>query len=192
MFDLKYEEELRSVIRRDEWLMEVLRCVRDFDLPDWFVGAGAIRSLVWDHLHGYSNRTPVKDIDVVYFDIEDLSQERDKYIVEQLTAKLPDVPWEVTNQAAVHLWFEEYFGYSVSPLKSSEEAITTWPETSTSVGVRLLPNDELYVFAPFGLDDLFNMTLRRNPKRVTLELFRERAKEKGISQNWPKVRVIDG
>jgi len=189
---LKYEQELKSILSENEWFMTVLRAVRECHLSDWFVGAGVIRSLVWDHLHGYSSRTSLKDVDVVYFSLTNLSQEWDKCIVELLSAKLPNVPWEVTNQAAVHHWFEEYFGYSVLPLRSCEEAISTWPETATSVGVRLLSNDEFYICAPFGLEDLFNMTIRRNPKRVTLELFRERVKEKRILQKWPKVKIIDG
>lgn len=89
-----------------------LRTVRECNLPDWFVGAGVIRSLVWDHLHGHSGPTPVKDVDVVYFDAFNLSQKHDQDILVQLIDKFPDVPWEVTNQAAVHLWFKEYFGYS--------------------------------------------------------------------------------
>ena len=192
MVECQHELELRRIIYENGWFMKVLRSVRECSLPDWFVGAGVIRSIVWDHLHGYLSPTSIKDVDVAYFDLTNLSQEQDNYIVGQLAAKLPDVPWEVTNQAAVHLWFQQYFGYAVPPLQSCEEAISTWPETATSIGVRLLPNDELYIYAPFGLEDLFNMTLRRNPKRVTLELFRKRTNEKRISQKWPKVKVIVG
>lgn len=192
MIERRYAQELRNIIYENDWFMKVLRTVRECYLPDWFVGAGVIRSLVWDHLHWYSNPTSLKDVDVAYFDSTNLSQENDEYILKLLTEKEPDVPWEVTNQAAVHLWFEEYFGYAVSPLGSIEEAVSTWPETATSIGVRLLPNNELFICAPFGLEDLFNMKLRRNPRRVTLELFRERVKEKRILQKWPKVKVIDG
>ena len=191
MLEPRYDQALRNIIYENDWFMKVLKTVRECDLPDWFVGAGVIRSLVWDHLHGYSDGTPLKDIDVAYFDSSNLNPERDENILKLLMEKEPDVPWEVTNQAAVHLWYKEYFGYSVLPLESTEEAISTWPETATSIGVRLLENDELNICAPFGLEDLFNMKLRRNPKRVTLELFRERIKEKRILQKWPMVEVID-
>ena len=192
MFVQDYEQEFKRIINQNAWVMKILRTVRECSLPEWFVGAGVIRSLIWDRLHGYLRPTPVKDVDVAYFNGSNLSQEQDKEILKQLSKKLPDVPWEVTNQATVHLWFEEYFGYRVLPLKSIEEAVSTWPETATSIGVRLLPNDELYLYVPFGLDDLFNMILRRNPNRVTLELFRQRAKEKGILEKWPRVKMIDG
>ena len=40
------------------------------------------------------------------------------------------------------------------------------------------------------LHDLFGLLLRRNPGRVTPEIFRRRVVEKRIVERWPKVRVI--
>jgi hypothetical protein len=100
------------------------------------------------------------------------------------------VTWEATNQAAVHLWYEEVFGFSVPALHSSEEAVGTWPETATSVAVRLLSNGRILIVAPCGLADLFNMVLRRNPCRVTQEKFVQRLHSKHILRKWPRVQVI--
>jgi hypothetical protein len=91
----------------------------------------------------------------------------------------------------VHLWYEKRFGLPVLPLRSVEEAIATFPETATSVGVRLTKGGDLYFHAPLGLQDLFGLALRRNPRRVTPEVFRRRAVEKKILERWPKVSVID-
>lgn len=103
----------------------------------------------------------------------------------------PDVPWEAKNQAAVHLWYEEKFGYEVPPLNSSEEGIGANPGTATAVGVRLLADGSLYVAAPLGLSDLFEQILRRNPRRVTPELFHKWVVEKGFQEKWPKIRVVE-
>jgi hypothetical protein len=84
------------------------------------------------------------------------------------------------------------FGYAVPPVQSGEDAIGTWPETATCIGVRLLPHDEVLVAAPLGLGDLFQMILRGNPRRVSVELFRQRLQEKAIQQKWPRVLVIAG
>ncbi len=43
--------------------------------------------------------------------------------------------------------------------------------------LKLLDNDEIVIIAPYGLDDLFQMVLRRNPRRVTEETFLKRALE---------------
>ena len=91
----------------------------------------------------------------------------------------------------MHLWYENVFGFPVPPFRSSEEAVSTWPETATSVAVRLLANDELYIVAPCGLADLFGMVLRRNPRRVTREMFHQRLQAKRITEKWPRVQVID-
>lgn len=100
------------------------------------------------------------------------------------------MPWEVTNQAGVHLWFEAYFGYAVAPLTSLEEAVASWPEYATSVGVRLEADDSLTVIAPHGLDDLFDLVVRRNPVRVSVETYRERVAQKRYAERWPKVTVV--
>ncbi|MBC8507125.1 MAG: nucleotidyltransferase family protein [Chloroflexi bacterium] len=172
--------------------MEILDAVRECAPPDWFVGAGIIRNIVWDYLQEYERPTPVRDIDVAYYDPDDLTPERDISIQRELTDCLPGIPWEVTNQAAVHLWYEKVFGNAVPALTSIEEAISTWPETATCIGVRLLVNNELVIVAPYGLEDLFQMILRRNPKRVSKEQFRRRVEERAPTEKWPKVRVIYG
>jgi hypothetical protein len=184
------KQELIKIIHSTPWFMQILEAVRQCDPPDWFVGAGVIRNLVWDHLHRFQVSTPLADVDVIFFDPKDLRPERDRMIQEQLKALLPYVSWEATNQAAVHLWYEDVFGFPVLPLMSSEEAVGTWPETATSVAVRLLPDDEIRVIAPCGLADLFGMILRRNPRRVTREIFYQRLQTKQILHKWPRVQVI--
>jgi hypothetical protein len=186
-----YEAELRRIVRGSDWLMGILEAVRDCDPPDWLVGGGVIYKLVWNRLHGYADTAHIKDVDVVFFDPENLSPERELTVECCLSARCPDISWEAKNQAAVHLWYAEKFGYAVPPLRSSEEGIEANPGTATAVGVRLLTNDDLYVTAPLGLSDLFELVLRRNPRRVTPELFREWVVEKGFRDKWPRVRLVE-
>jgi hypothetical protein len=192
MIEHDCRQALERVIRADQRLWSILAAARDCDLPDWFVGAGIIRNAVWDHLHGYREPTPCADVDVAFFDPYDLTSARDQAAQAQLRARRTDVPWEATNQAAVHCWYEQVFGYPAAPLRSSEDGIGTWPETATCVGVRRLPDDTLLVAAPHGLADLFAMVLRRNQRRVSLEEFHKRLAQKRILEKWPRVRVVDG
>jgi hypothetical protein len=186
------ERRLHEIIRSNHWFMAILEAVRDGALPDWLIGGGVVRNVVWDHLHDYTLPTPVADVDVAFFDPDDLTSERERTIENALLRRRPDVPWDVKNQAAVHLWYQGVFGYPVSPLRSLEEAVSTWPETATAIGVHLAANDALQVVAPLGLDDLFQMILRRNPRRVSVEQFRQRIVDKAIQQKWPRVRIMDG
>ena len=187
-----YEFQLKQLIFESSMILNILQAARTVDLPNWYIGAGLLRNLVWDYLHQYDTPSPLNDVDVAFFDAGDWSRERDKLANDQLTAVLPHVEWEATNQAAVHTWHEAYFGYPVDPYESVEDGIAAWPETATAVAVRLLPHDSLKIFAPFGLSDLFEMKLRRNKRKVTLEEFRNRYIKKEIKNKWPHVTFIDG
>jgi uncharacterized protein len=182
--------KLIAILSENDWFVNALRAVRTCDPPDWLIGGGVIRNIVWDFLHDYTRPTPIKDVDVVFFDASNLTPQRDLEVQSQLQKIMPEVPWEAKNQAAVHLWYERVFGFPVTPLTSTTDAIATWPEPATCVAVRLLKNDEFVVVAPYGLDDLFNMILRRNPRRVTTDIFLERIRTKEPIKKWPKVRVI--
>lgn len=177
---------------QDARLMRVLRAARETDLSDWYVGGGIIRSTVWDHLHGYpGGHSRLRDVDLVYFDADDISGEQGKRAAIALSEMAPELEWDVVNQAEVHLWYECDFGHAIEPYESVEGAIATWPETATCVAVRLLPDDDLLIYSPYGLADLFNLVLRRNPRQVSVELFRQRYTEKRIKEKWPLVTIVD-
>jgi len=184
----QYEHDLRELLRATDWFMQVLHVLRECNLLDWLVGGGVIRTLVWDWLHDDSMPTRQNDIDVVYFDPTDLQP--DLEIERTLYHLIPNMPWQAKNQAAVHLWYERRFGFPVEPLSSTADGVGTWPETATSVAVRLLDDDELLIVAPCGLNDLFELVCRRNPRRVTQQIFEQRLADKQIVKKWPKVRVV--
>ncbi|RQW85396.1 nucleotidyltransferase family protein [Micromonospora globispora] len=184
--------ELAELIASSAWFLNVLTAVRDAGLPDAWVGAGALRDLVWGQRYGGGfDPQDVRDVDVAFFDPTDLTHSNDVAATELLRHREPAVPWEATNQAAVHTWYEHVFDTApVDALRSTAAAIATWPETATSVAVRLDPAATLQVCAPFGLDDLLNGIWRRNPRRVTVELSRARLARHEPSRRWPRVKII--
>jgi hypothetical protein len=186
-----HQHTLIDMVERSPWFMSALSAVQTLQLESWCIGAGAVRTLVWDQLHGYSNTSALTDVDVVYFDANDLTPAAEQILQRQLLELCPDVPWEVTNQAAVHLWFADVLGYPVQPLLSLEQAIASWPEFATAVGVTLNEKSQLEVIAPYGMDDLFAMIVRRNPARVSEKTYRQRIEQKQYAQRWPKVKVLD-
>lgn len=170
--------------------MSALSAVRELELASWCIGAGAVRNLVWDTLHELPAPSPLADVDVAYFDAAGLSHKQDAELQRRLETILPGVPWEVTNQAGVHQWFESCFGHAVPPLSSLEEAVASWPEYATSVGLTLQADDSIAVIAPHGLEDLFSLVVRRNPARVSVETYRQRVLQKRYVERWAKVRVM--
>ncbi|MGO4378384.1 nucleotidyltransferase family protein [Pseudoduganella sp. RAF53_2] len=179
---------LIAIARRTAWFMDYLRAARELRLQSWCVGAGAVRTLVWDALHGVQNADALPDIDLAYFDAFDLRPERDAELARALGPR-----WEAVNQAAVHRWYPagaESGLVAVAPLASLTEAIATWPEYATCVGIWLDWNDTLHVIAPHGLDDLFGMVIRHNPARATAEMYRARVAQKRYAERWLKVQIM--
>lgn len=185
-------DQLRALIRSSTWMMRVLATVRSSELPQAWVGAGALRDLVWGELYGAGfNPAAVRDIDVAYFDPDDLSRDRDERATARLGHIWPQLPWEARNQAAVHTWYNSKFGGEPArPLQSIMDAIATWPETATAVAVQLDAAGEIEICAPHGLDDLLGGVWRRNPNRVSVQRSRERLARHRPAERWPAVRVI--
>lgn len=183
--------QLVALVRQCPELMHALRAGRSLGLSSWCIGAGVLRNLVWDHLHGHGEATPCDDLDLVYFDPDDLNPATEARLRAQLLSCCPNSVWDVTNQAAVHLWYATRFGQEVEPLPSLVDGLATWPEYATAVGVCLTAQDEIEVLAPFGLDDLFNMLVRHNPARVSADAYRSRVLAKRFAQRWPRVVVFD-
>jgi uncharacterized protein len=181
---------LEEIVRTTPWLAAALRAARDVGAPDWLLVAGALRTAVWDRLHGVADGGPPADVDLAFFDAADLSPERDAAVEEALRARAPAVPWEAKNQAAVHLWYPRRFGLDVEPFARTADAVATFPETAVCVGVRLEPDDALEVVAPFGLTDLFGLVLRHNPARAPAAEFERRLRSKRIAERWPRVAVV--
>jgi hypothetical protein len=181
---------LRTLVCSSPVLMRALRAARAIDPPEWLIGAGVIRDRVWDHLHGFAP-APSKDVDLAFFDCLALGSETERSVQREVTARAPDISWDVTNQAGVHLWYPQVFGVEVEPVTSCADAVATWPETATAIGIRLLADDSIEVVAPCGLDDLFGLICRRNPRRVTEEQFRRRVERTQIPKRWPRVQILD-
>jgi len=178
------------MLAAEPWMARALDAAAASGLPCAWIGAGAIRDLVWGRYHGTFDPATVKDVDVAYFDAGDLTMERDLAALEMLHGIAPGIPWEATNQAAVHTWYHQYFGGSpVESFASVHDAVATWPETATCVAVRRRP-DGMEVCAPHGLADLLDGVWRVNPIRVTPEISRARLARQRVPVRWPRVHVV--
>ena len=69
------EARLVQIIRATPTTMQVLRTIRDLDLPDAMIFSGAIYQPVWNHLTGRAPDYGIKDYDVAYHDDSDTSYE---------------------------------------------------------------------------------------------------------------------
>jgi hypothetical protein len=177
---------IAAIIAQDPVGMEQLRAVRSLGLPDWCIAAGFVRNRVWDHLHAIAPPRPPADIDVLYFDAADLSKEREAEHEARLGALLADTPWQVRNQARMHVW------KGLPPHRDTADAMTYWLETVTAVGVRLEADDRLTVVAPLGTGDLLGLRCRPTAfGRTRRDEYEARIVAKRWRELWPKVRFVD-
>lgn len=167
---------LVGIVRADPGLMHVLKGVRDQDLPDWRIFSGAVYQSVWNALTGRPAGYGVRDYDVGYYD-PDTSWDAEDVIIKRVAAAF-DEPFrstvEVRNQARVPIWFPAHFGEPYDPLSGTDEALERFVAPAFAIGVRLEADDSISVAAPFGLDDIFALILRPNPRR-------------GLAKDWPRV-----
>lgn len=181
---------LDAIVRANAALMNVLDILRLQALPQALVGGGAVYQTVWNALTGRPAWYGVKDIDVIYFDDTDLSYEGEDTVIRRVGALMCDapVPVEIRNQARVHLWFGEKFGFDVAPLKSSAEALTRYASRTHAVAVALEDDRHLRIEAPFGLDDLF--AFRVTPNRLGKSRQAHIEKGERARRVWPEVEVM--
>jgi hypothetical protein len=177
-------DKICDLILRDPWRMRVLKIARDLDLPDWWVGAGFVRNLVWDYLHGFAEMTRLSDVDLIYFDPKQTSTDRETHLELLLRKQAADIPWSVKNQSRMH------FVNAHNPYLSSADAVSYWPEVATCVAVKLDPTGLPQILAPHGLEDLFNLVVRPTSNSAACqEKYLARIEDKRWHERWPQLTI---
>ncbi len=181
---VNYENQLKRIVENDVYMVSILKTVEKLKLEDAWVCAGFIRNKVWDVLHNI--KTPLNDIDVIYFDNTDTSLEKEKQLEKELENLFPNQPWSVKNQARMHL----ISGFK--PFTSSDDGVAHFPETSTAIAVRMC-NQDIEIMAPYGLQDLFEMRVKPTPffqeNNELYSTFVERIKRKKWNEIWGSLSI---
>ena len=125
---------LIQTIKANKELMIVLDILDENQFQEYYIGAGAIVQNIWNKATEKPINYGVNDIDIIYFDSKDLSEKAEELkassiieLFEYETLKL-----DIKNEARVHLWYKNKFGYDIPPYSSLEEAIDSWPTTATA------------------------------------------------------------
>ncbi|MEV4351825.1 nucleotidyltransferase family protein [Actinoplanes sp. NPDC049596] len=173
-----------GVVESDAEAMSILRAAAGLGLPDWWIGAGFVRNRVWDAISGLP-AVPPRDVDVAYFDPERPDPGADERAEAQARTILPGVPWEIRNQARMHLRNGD------DPYTSTLDAVSRWPETATCVAVTLR-GDSVHLVTCHGVDDLVGMVVRPSPAfddAVGRATVKRRVETKGWLDRWPVLRL---
>lgn len=170
-------------------LTQILERSPSLQIPHWYFGAGCLAQTIWNLKTGNSPNQYINDVDWVYFDRSNLSEEAEKETEMRVRAHFFDIPlkFDVKNQARVHTWYEKKFGYKISPYQSVEAAIRTWPTTATAVAITKSTGDAS-VFSPYGLEDLMSLTARANKTQITEEIYLEKVTR--WKKCWSSLTVV--
>lgn len=180
------QTELYSIVNKSTKITCILQALQKIQPPHWYLGAGCIAQSVWNHICNCDVGYAIKDYDIVYFD-KDISAEKEQQYTHKIREYIPQLDIDVTNQARVHCWYEKIFGKRIEPYHSVEQAIQSWPTTATAIGIRQV-QDKFEVYAPFGLDDLFSLTVRANKWIITQDIYENKTKR--WQQKWPQLNII--
>lgn len=181
------EEKIISLIREDEWMMDILKSAKSLNLSDWWICAGFVRSKIWDAIHNFNERTPIPDIDVIYFDPTNIDELEEKKLEEVLKTLVSNTPWSIKNEARMHI------KSNMPPYSSSVDAISKFPETATALGVKLDEKDNLVITTLWGFGDAVNLEVKPTPffkeTKERVEIYEDRITKKNWKSTWHKLKV---
>ena len=183
-------KDLETILCASSLVKETLRRASTAGINNYYIGAGCIAQTVWNYQFQKPLDYGIKDIDFVYYDSQSLDYEAENQVINKLEELYKDfaVEIDVKNQARVHLWYKDRFGYEIEPYDSLESAINTWPTTATAIGVRLGRDNRLEFYAPYGLADLLNKIVRPNKVQITEKIYIN--KVSAWLKKWPELTVI--
>ena len=167
---------------------EILRRLPELGLVQAYLVAGCVYQAVWNRLSGFAPAAMVKDYDVFYFDDSDLSYAAEDAAIRRAEALFADLGAEIElkNQARVHLWYPQRFGSAYPQLQSTRDGIDRYLVTCTCVGIAAGTGE---IYAPYGLDELWDGLLRPNPVNLQPGRFREKAQSYRV--RWPWLRIVE-
>lgn len=180
----------------------ILQRLHHLNLPDAWLVAGCLFQTVWNLKTGQAPESGIRDYDIFYFDSADLSEAAEHQVSARSATLFADLgaTVEVKNQARVHTWYETYFGRPYPPLQSACEGIDRFLISGTSLGIRAMdtPGDfahpiddktleQFEIYAPNGLDDIYQGLLAPNPNFDNGDLFEPKCRD--YQARWPWLQI---
>lgn len=181
----------QDALWRNTTLVEVLNRSASLDLPGWYLAGGCLFQTVWNVVTARPASAGIKDYDLFYFDETDTSWHAEDAAIQAARPIFSDLSAdvEIRNQARVHLWYETKFGIPCPPHRCTEDAIDSFIATTCCLGIRLEPAQHRWrIYAPRGLSDVFNLTVRPNPVLAPREVYE--TKTTRWQQQWPTLTVL--
>ena len=188
----KQVKEATKILNMNKELMDILDYIYKLDLPNYYIAAGCIFQTIWNYYDNKPLNYGIKDIDVIYYNKDDLTIETDvKYynlIKKYCDKKGYTFEIDVSNEARMHLWQRKNIKMNVEQYKSSEDAINKWIATVHAIGITKEEN-KLRIYAPYGLSDIYKRIIRPIKHEYSKKEIYEK-KAKSWNERFNNVTVI--
>jgi len=182
------EETIVEQLQADPEMMAVLAIIRDLDLADAWLAAGAGRKFFLNQLSGRPGFDARTDMDLVFYDPV-ISYEETQQIEQELKKTYPQHAWEVKNQVYMH-----QHSPGTAPYHSACDAVSKYPEQCTALAVCLRNDGQLELFLPYGTRDIEDFIVQPTPHFLAsperLAVYRERMRKKDWKRKWPALQII--
>lgn len=179
------DQEILERLSQDQDIRAILEMIRSLELKDSWLAAGSVRNFIWNILAGKPGFDAETDVDVIFFD-PTVSYEKTLQLEMELRKAFPAYSWELKNQVYMHI-----HSPNTQPYTSSKDAMSKYPECCTAIGLRLLEDDQLELFAPYGLADIRAFQVRPTPHFLAdaerKKLYMERIRKKNWQTKWPQL-----
>lgn len=152
-----------SILEENKDLMIILDYLAKLNLSNFYIAAGSIFQTIWNYYDNRPLNYGIKDIDIIYYDKDNLTKEVEQKLENQIIdfLKQQNLNYEVDihNEARMHLWKKENENKDIDQYQNSEDAIAKWIATVHAIGITK-EKGQIKVYAPYGLSDIFSRTIR--------------------------------
>ena len=159
----KQNEKFISILKQNKDLMIILDYITELNLPNFYIAAGSVFQTIWNYYDKKPLNYGIKDIDIIYYDAQNISKDYEEKLEREITDHFKKInlnyEFDVHNEARMHLWKKENENKDINQYQNSEDAIDQWIATVHAVGITKI-NNEINVYAPYGLSDIFSKTIR--------------------------------
>lgn len=156
-------ETFIKIIKQNSDLVTILDYIYELKLPNFYIAAGSVFQTIWNYYDNKPLNFGIKDIDIIYYDPINLSKESEQKLEKTIEDYLKNAglnyELDIHNEARMHLWKKDNENKNIDQYKNSEDAIDQWIATVHAIGITK-ENNEIKVYAPYGLSDIFSKTIR--------------------------------
>lgn len=156
-------ETFIKIIKQNSDLVTILDYIYELKLPNFYIAAGSVFQTIWNYYDNKPLNFGIKDIDIIYYDPINLSKESEQKLEKTIENYLKkaglNYELDIHNEARMHLWKKDNENKNIDQYKNSEDAIDQWIATVHAIGITK-ENNEIKVYAPYGLSDIFSKTIR--------------------------------